>query len=266
MPFLEEHVASGRGATIIHEYNVVRHLDNEYVNQNLEDDLSQNERSANLLLDESVNKGKRFDGIDYTWFDWGFLDAILKLNGSSPGAIRSMIEPLRASTVRLLWEEILLEHRMPSIYPTKEAIEVEKRIIEAKVKVCYERDMRVLSLAKQLRAENPGRAIAIPRGYAHLGMAPFFDHAEFDITLAARHSGSPRFTSEAIIALFNNKLSDEEMGRLALLSLLHSSYMDEKWNEVMRGAGSVDSKLNELTVVARRLALESAEKQRNMYI
>ena len=124
-----------------------------------------------------MNRGREIPSefIDYKLhFDsWGFNDSIILLNQEKPDSVKCIIEPQKAESVILSWrynlvfEEIYKQDLNSQLIPA-----MLKEYIEYLYEFDFIRDKFILELVKKL-SRDPRNCIAIPRGYAHCGMATF---------------------------------------------------------------------------------------------
>jgi hypothetical protein len=268
LPFLEEHVIRlGKKALVIHEFNVGYDLsglqrDNKEHEEIIRALLRQTEEKANNALGATLNAGIPL-APDQGWFDWGYAERIAEINRSIPGAITNIVEPLRPSTVWLMWEQTLACERSRGARSFEESVEIEMEAISGSIDICLGRSRRVAALVKEARESRPDMAIIVPRGFAHRGMADEFDYSEFEMTVSYGLRGAPLFSSEAIIESFGRLLGEDELRRYALLSLHFDDYLRRAWLPGIRKSGAQLTKeaIWEARVAARRHALDSVDAQ-----
>ncbi len=268
LPFLDEQVIRRRKrAVVIHEFNVGYNLEglrkgdeeHEGIIRAL---LRQTEENANGKLAATLDAGIP-PGPDQGWFDWGYAERIAEINRNIPGAIRNIVEPLRPSTVWLMWEQSMLHETLgaPGSFP--EAVEMEAEAIRGSISICLERSRRVVSLIKEMRAADPRLAFVVPRGFAHRGMAGDFDYSEFEMTVSYGLRGAPLFSSEAIVESFGRALGDDELRRYAMLSLHFEDYIRNVGLPMFRknGAKLTREGIWAMRVDARRHAFEALDSK-----
>ncbi|MCI0504165.1 hypothetical protein L0Y65_05660 [Candidatus Micrarchaeota archaeon] len=265
IPFLDEQaIDKGNKVTVIHEFNVGFNLagadrknpeDAKRVRQMVE----QTESFANAELERTLDAGE-MPGMYRDWLDWGYLERIAEINRMRPGMIRNRIEPLRQSTVWRMWDQSVSGSALRKAAPFCERVEAEMELIRLSIGICLERSGRVIALAGEIREREPGTAIAIPRGWAHRGMAGHFEYSDYEVRVAYGLKGVPHFSSEAIAESFTRTLSDDELRRYAALSLHYGEYMGRNGCRIHGGAENPESipveRIWEISAQARRYALE----------
>ncbi len=250
-PFIERHVRSGGKAVIVHEYNIGLSLDG-VPRGALPGIISAHEDKIRWELKQTLSRGLEMTR-SMDWFDWGFMDDVLQINKERPEAIVSVIEPLGVDTVWLMWQQSSLSRTRTVAESYERALELEIELLKHSVRICIGRDKRLFSYIEKLRQEMPGRAIIVPRGYAHLGMAAYFEHLDYDMTVGYRLRGAPLFSTEAIISSFSRDLSPDELRRLAALSIDYDEFCNSKEDSYLDGAADSKAASN----AKRRLALDA---------
>jgi hypothetical protein len=257
-PFVEKHVVrGGKKAIVIHEYNTAINCEG-LDNREVIEIMANLEKKILLKLEATFNCGLVMDENSMDWFDWGFMDRILEINREAPGTIDCVIEPLGASTQWIMWRQSMLSRQRRSARSFDESVLTEVEMIRGSIQVCIDRDKRLVEFVNRLRRENPDRAIIIPRGYAHMGMARDFDYLHYMKSEAARLTGAPWFSTEAIIEAFSREITPAELERYARLSLHYSEYYYSHMDEHLLNARLVGAEpaegLRELTLNAREYA------------
>ncbi len=257
-PFVEKHVVrGGKRAVVVHEYNTSINCEN-LSNSEVSQIMSNLEHRLKLKLDATFNHGMKMDEDSMDWFDWGFMDKILEINREAPSTIECVIEPLGASTQWIMWKQQQLSRIVRHTDSFDESVIAEAELIRGSIEICMDRDKRLAGFIHKLRTEDPDRAIIIPRGYAHKGMAMDFDYLNYMKIEAARLTAAPWFSTEAIIEAFSKQLTPAELERYARLSLHYNEYyyshMDQHLAQArMAGAEPVEG-LKQLTLHAREYA------------
>ncbi len=264
VPFLENAVLKeGRNAIIIHEFNTgleLGHLDrhNPEHAEAVENAMAGIERGINEHFSETLDAGRRL--VRYSdWFDWGYVDDVARMNGSAPGRVRSIVEPLRASTAWLVHDSIAPRRRIRAAEGFDGMVEEECEAIRFSIAICLERSRRVSALVKEIRAADPDIAIVVPRGWAHRGMETDFDFSEFQIVASAALKGVPHFSSEAVVESFSRELGQDELHRYARLTLygeMYHSHNRERLGAILEmGPEAAQKAMWEFNAGARRYAL-----------
>lgn len=257
-PFVEKHIVrGGKRALIIHEYNTAINCDG-LDNTGVSNAMGTIERGLNQKLEATFNQGFAMDEDSMHWFDWGFMDMVLEINRGAPGTVECIVEPLGASTQWIMWRQNRFARARRASPTFDDTVMAEVEMIKGSIEICMDRDRRLVEFVHKLRRENPDRVIIIPRGYAHKGMAHDFDYLNYRKAEAARLTGAPWFSTEAIIEAFSRRLTQSELERYARLSLHYSEYyyshMDEYLAEAaLSGLAPVDG-LRSLTLNAREYA------------
>jgi hypothetical protein len=265
LPFLEEHaVRRSQRVMVIHEFNIGLNLTDidrtdpahAGVVRRMVEDI---ESRANAELKRSLGAGE-MPRAYRDWFDWGYLERIAEINRMWPGRIANRIEPLEGCTVWRVWDQTETMKRARDDMRIEERIGLEIDILRQSIGICLERSRRVVEAVKMLRLAEPDTAVVIPRGYAHKGMAGDFDASEFEVDVASGLQGVVQFPSEAIAESFSRDLSEDELRRYAMLSLMYDDYVGINSHRIRSVAESQEparlERVWEVSAEARRHALD----------
>jgi hypothetical protein len=207
-PILDQIDKDGTRGIIVHEVIVGPRLRSKDIPKFLAKSPADRVRAV-ARLDERVNRLARgvrshFEvtldiGEPDNWFgEWGFEQSLLSINKRTPGRIRSAIEP--QATCLLLTVELshyLLHHWVEDIVDFEGLKNMAKARMFSVVTNLFLRDCALTKCILDLAAEDPQRAIIVPRGYSHIGIYERLDlyHSDiFEISLTMDNSKITRLT------------------------------------------------------------------------
>ncbi len=209
----------------------------EEIKKSLEEALRKCELFIDLTYRRSINKG------DTQYCKgWGYENNVSKINKNNNGTIRTIAEPQDLDVLTLNLEADFLD-KMTRITEGEEKLRYFARLILKTTKRDYRRDLNVRDLALKLRAENPERAIIVPRGYLHRYMVDtLFDRNSFDISVAL--SNCFEKPSDPIRESYYNdeEITPENLRLAALGDFLVRSHLNRRMRSpVVRAFSKINS-------------------------
>jgi hypothetical protein len=223
-PFIDGYLSGkGKRVAIIHEHNT--RIDSAGMEPDgLKSAVAELEGRIQRKLDDTFARGIAMESNAMTWFDLGFMDKVLEINREAPGTIQCIIEPMNHEVQQIMGKQAALaaERRTTEVFDV--LVQVETEIIRQTIEISRIRNHGVVRRVHELRAEDSKRAIIVPRGYAHKGMAQEFDPREYGITGGAHLEGVSWFSTEAIIESYTRELTKEDLEGYARLSIYYREY------------------------------------------
>jgi len=240
-PFLEEHVAKGRGkAALIHEGMMFGIIENEIIGNGLAAEAKPEPKRTMDILDWMRKERKRLlarvemvvSEFGYSsscstrkseeaersgsmsWGHFGHEKYAVRLNRKEPGAVRFFMEPQNAEAIYLEAYGHMLDLRLRQV---GKDIKLATECMKVFIKTIKLRDKGVKDLADRLVSENPGIAIIIPRGRAHAPMEAMFERSRYDVSLRIGSPSALPFENDAMIRSYRSPLSRRELRLYAKL-------------------------------------------------
>ena len=221
VPFLEEAVAEGRRAVVIHELSLYDRFEVPAETRSrllyggsadepqLREALSAAQMDANLALRKSLDRGLEGGPIE----DWGHLDGIRKLNCIRPGSVLGVVEPQSLESLLSYWR---ISELGDGISPS--GVGGMMAFIRTMAEDCVRRDNGVLRLIQKTAAIDPDAAIAVPRGSGHRGMACLLDGLPHSVMIREKVKYED-YLDRAVRLSYARELDAEELRAFATLEL-----------------------------------------------
>lgn len=190
--------------------------------------IQEDEALMNELYQQTIEQGNEF--VSILDREWGYESVVQSVNQKQPGRIKVVCEPQQLEVLLLRIEKSDLDEKVHRSEEGQLCQTIHEQYLLKTIEYHLKRDQAVYQLTEQLAAENPERAIIIPRGAGHQPMVKkFFEfNSRFATTTTTKTFYSP--FEELLSIAYEREPSEKEVKDLARKDWIYQTECNRNLN------------------------------------